>query len=497
MPALLAVLFTLTSNAQTGHQKSPLKVLYVGYDPSAPMPDMERSAPGMMSKELFAAEYQVRMPAFRQLLSSYFSEVKTIDCRQWKPADSDPYDVTIFDFKPKAIEEARQEKNADGTTKYISAKYLPDDFSKPVVFIASTADEMGRRMGLKLDWLCLCLDADAHHLNAQHAIFKGPLEKVKPTMQVKETPEGIYHYTTGAAVPKNIPMWRVQTVGYLEGMDKCRIGLVSRGNRFNEGPDTEIISSGVCAKDVGAVALGRQGNFFLWGFGAYPAQMTEEAKKVFVNTVAYMKQFDGQRPITMKYNDRMATTDDVREIVANASMKTYEEYKKSIEEFNANNAKEKKRIDEKKAAGAALTSAEEQALAYLGRPQEVDTWEEFLKGTMRNYADRFGTDAAAFQKYMKDNFDYLYCDPNAFFTYSIDEDVQKIGVSNHSLKLLDTCIDMLKRNEQPELASRVLTRYTGERFATAKEWSNWLAKNRGKLYFSETDGYRFNIDTYN
>lgn len=489
------ICFAINLNAQNNHSKSPLKILFVGYDPSKPLPEFKTSYPGMMSKEGFIAEYPVRMPAFKKLLSEYFAEVKTIDCRDWKAADSDPYDVTIFDFRTTPLEEARTEKGTNGDTKYISAKYLPDNFSKPVIFIASTADEMGRSIGLKLDWLCLCLDADAHHINTQHAIFKGPLEKVTPTMETKKTPDGIYHYTTGASVPKEIPMWRVQTAGYLDGKD-IRVGLVSRGNRFAESPDAEIISSGVCQKDVGAVALGRHGNFFLWGFSASPAQMTDEAKKVFVNAVAYIKQFDGKTPIARKYNDRMATTNDVREIISHATRGTYEEYVKEITDFNNQNAAEKKRIDDKKAAGLQLTSAEEQSLTYLGHPQKIPTWEEFLKQTMGKFAGQFGTDAAGFQKYLTDNFNYLYCDPTKFFDYSIDEDVQKIGVSNHNVKLLETCVEMLKRNDQTELALRVLKRYTAQSFTTAKEWSNWLLKNRSKLFFTETDGYRFMINTY-
>ena len=412
--------------AQGMQKKSSLKVLFVGYDPSKPLPELDRYAPGMMSKEEFTVEYPVRMPAFVKLLGEYFANVKTIDCRDWKVSDSDPYDVTIFDFKTTALEAARTEKNADGSTKYISAKYLPDNFSKPVIFIASTADEMGRGIGLKLDWLCLCLDADAHHLNTHHPIFEGPLEKVTPTMVMKKTPEGIYHYITGDKVPKEIPMWRVQKEGYIENKDS-RIGLVSRGNRFAESPDAEVISSGVCQKDVGAVALGRHGNFFLWGFSASPAQMTDEAKKVFVNTVAYISRFNGRPPIARKYNDRMATTDDVREIIAHASKKTYEEYVKEINEFNEANVKEKKRIDAKKAAGQPLTSSEEQALTYLGHQEKIDSYEQFLKGVMGKYSGQFGTNTEAFQKYLTDNFDYIYCNPEGFYEFSIDEDVQQIG----------------------------------------------------------------------
>ena len=482
--------------AQQSHPRSPLKILFVGYDPSKPLPEFNRSYPGMMSKEEFNAEYPVRMPAFKKLLGEYFAEVKTIDCRDWKPADSDPYDVTIFDFKTTPLEEARTEKGADGKTKYISGKYLPENFSKPVVFIASTADEMGRSIGLKLDWLCLCLDADAHHINTQHAIFKGPLEKVTPSTVMKKTPDGIYHYTTGDTVPKEIPMWRVQNVGYLDSKD-VRIGLVSRGNRFAESPDAEIISSGVCAKDVGAVALGRHGNFFLWGFSASPAQMTDEAKKVFVNAVAYIKKFDGKTPIARKYNDRMATTDDVREIIANASRKSYDDYVEEIKSFNEANVREKKRIDDKKASGLQLTSSEESSLQYLGHQEKIATWEEYLKQIMGKFSGQFGSDAVGFQNYLKDNFNYLYCNPDGFYEFSIDEDVKQIGISNHDVKLLEKCIDMVKHNKQPDLAFRVLKRYTTENFATTKEWSNWLSRNKGKLFFTETGGYKFMVNTYN
>lgn len=490
---LLLLMISIPAALLQAQQKSRLKVLFVGYDPGKPLPEFKRSYPGMMSKEAFTAEYPVRMPAFKALLDQYFTEVSTIDCRDYKPADSGPFDVTIFDFKPNPLPATDGTKTDGGRAK---AKYFPEDFSKPVVFISSTAAEMGEGIGLKLDWLCLCLDASAHHMNKEHAIFKGPVNKVTPTMEMQPTPDGVFHYTTGANLPKEIPMWKVQTVGYKSG-DQCRIGLVSRGNRFTEGPDAEMISSGVCLKDVGAVALGRHGNFFLWGFGASPAQMTEEAKKVFVNVVAYMKQFNGKLPITKKYNQSMATTDDVRERIANASRKSFEVYRKEIAEFNERNAAEKKRLDEKKASGQALTSTEEESLQYIGRAQPLPEWSGFVKDMMGRYADKFGEDTEAYQQFMRENLPFIYCNAKGFFEYDIDEDAKAIGISNHDLKMLDKCIDMLTKNDRPDLAMRVLKKYTGEAFGSAKEWSNWLSKNRKKLYFSETNGYRFMINTYN
>lgn len=486
--------------AQSNHAKSKLKVLYVGYDPSKPMPQDKAGFgnPGGMSKEGFAREYSLRMPSFKKLLSEYFAEVKTIDCRDWKPADSEPFDVTVFDFKTTMIDTARMVTDANGRpVRYYTAKYINEDFTKPVVFIASTASEFGDRIGLKTDWQCLCLDGDAHHINLQHPIFKGPLNKVTPTIVMKKTPSGIYHYSSGDTVPKELPMWAVVTKSYGNG-DDTRIGLVSRGYRFTEGPDAEIISSGVCQKDVQAVALGRHGNFFMWGFGGYPDEMTEEAKKVFVNVVAYMKQFDGKSPITRKYNQSMATTDDVREIAASLTKEKYDQVVVEIKEFNDEMVEKLKTLKAKQAEGKQLNSSEQEMLGYLGSmKQPTPTWEQYGQQRMGKFASQFGTDIAGFRKYLDENIGYVYCDPEGYNTFTIDSSVQKIGVSNHSLKLLDTCIDMLEKNNDTDLAQSVLKKYTAQNFATAKEWKKWLSKNRSKLFFSETNGYRFMINTYN
>jgi len=472
------------SIAQEVQAKSALKILFVGYDPARTPQEFRKGA------DEFTAKDSIRMPAFKELLSRYFAKVSTMDCRDWKPEDSGPFDVTIFDYRTTPIEK--------GNNREISARYLPDNFSKPVVFIGSTADQMGRRIGLKLDWLCLCLDADAHHINTGHTIFKGPLENVVPTLEMEKTPDNIYEYPSGDTVPKKIPMWKVQTLSYSKDTG-ARIGLVSRGSRFMESPDAEVISSGVCTKDVTAVALGRHGNFFLWGFSASPANMTEEAKKVFVNAVAYMKQFDGRTPIARKYNDRMATTDDVRNIMQWATKKYWQLSVEEMKKFNEQTKVQLKKLEDKKAAGMTLTDNETQMLTIFrtAPPAPVKSWEAYLKGLMGPLAKRFGTDAPAFQKYMKDNMDFMYCDPKGFYSYQVDEDVKKLKVSNHNTRLIETCIKMLKDNREPELALRVLKRYTTEDFATAAQWEAWYGQNKGRLFFTETGGYKFLINTIN
>ena len=62
--------------------------------------------------------------------------------------------------------------------------------------------------------------------------------------------------------------------------------------------------------------------------------------------------------------------------------------------------------------------------------------------------------------------------------------------------MLEKCVAMLQQNDRADLALRILKRYTAKDFQTAAEWDEWLSKNKDKLFFTETGGYRFMINTY-
>lgn len=146
--------------------------------------------------------------------------------------------------------------------------YLPEDFDRPMVFIAEAGDIVGTRIGVKTDWYCLCLDADAHHFNKEHPIFHGPFE-VNISVELKPTPSEAFRFvrTDGQPLPDSLEMWRVQTKGY-KTEEGFRPGMIARPWGFADSPDAEYISGGVSAKDIDAVAMGRHGNFFFWGFSA-------------------------------------------------------------------------------------------------------------------------------------------------------------------------------------------------------------------------------------
>src|SRR5262249_40883269 len=128
-----------------------------------------------------------------------------------------------------------------------------------------------------------------------HDVFNKP-HKIEIRYQDLPTPENYRHWPGGEKLGKTMKVWKVQTKKFPE-IDP---GLVSDPYGFADSPDAEVISSGLNGKGPECVALGRHGNFFLWGFSAQPSDMTAEMRMCFVNTVHYIKKFDGQKPLVRK-----------------------------------------------------------------------------------------------------------------------------------------------------------------------------------------------------
>lgn len=275
------VIALFISFANYGQEKLDLNVLYVGYQPNLPISEnLSVTVTGHLSNERFKEEYKTRYIEFINYLKATFTNADGIDARGYKSEMSEEYDVTIFDQITTPISEVSLIKNDQGQTIGRSpAKYLDEDFTHAAVLIGHVASSMTQPIGSKFNWYCLCLDADAYNVKTEHPIFKGPLN-VSLTFEKKTTPTGVFHYPNGVNMPKETSMWQVQTEGYLEGKG-YRIGLVSSGgSSFLDSPDVEYISGGVSTKSPDAVAIGRHGNYMLWGFSASPNYMTEEAKKV-------------------------------------------------------------------------------------------------------------------------------------------------------------------------------------------------------------------------
>ncbi|RXF72211.1 protein-disulfide reductase DsbD domain-containing protein [Arcticibacter tournemirensis] len=463
---ILSVAAAQAVAAELKGEKIALKVLYVGYSPERPMPAnvvYYSTVPKVVEQV-----YKTRMADFKAFLESRFSKVETVDVRDYTPDMSNNADVTILDAGPVK---------------------LPADFSRPVVLMHAMAPNVGLPIGLKFDWYCQCLEDDALNINTKHEIFNSPI-KVKLTMVKRPTPESFFNGFQGLKTPKEMPMWKV-IKEESSATEKYIIGMVSHGEGFNDSPDAESISGGVCLKNAEAVALGRQGNYFMWGFSASPDHMTDEAKDVFVNAVCYIRKYDHQLPIVKKV--QIETREWIDERMYRTDKSLYEKAIISRQEGNARMLKLQQDLKAKKAAGEDIGYANEM---FLKMPvsNETESFADYLKG--QNGAElfsRFGENTALYHKYYRDNYEYFY--PSDAYSLQLDTDVQKLRISNRKIGLLEKCIEMLEKNQDPATAQKILERYTTEKFTTAADWRNWFTKNKAKLFYTEAGGFKFMVNT--
>lgn len=464
---VLLTALSLPAAAKLRDAKIPLRVLYVGYNPEKPMPSnvvyYSTSAP------VVEKVYKARMADFKAFLENRFTEVQTVDVRDYTPAMSDKADVTIMDAGPVK---------------------LPADFNRPMILMHAMAPNVGLPIGLKFDWYCQCLEDDALNINTKHEIFNSP-KQVKLTLVKKPTPGSFFNGFQGTKTPKEMLMWNVIKDGASAG-GKYVIGMVAHGEGFNDSPDAESISGGVCLKNAEAVALGRQGNYFMWGFSASPDYMTDEAKDVFVNAVCYIKKYDRMPAIVKKV--QIMTRELIDEKIYRTDKALYEAAIVSRREGNARMLKLQQEFKDRKAKGEDIGRGNEM---FLKMPvtNDMESFEDYLKSQAgTELFAQFGTNTSLYHKYYHDNYEYFY--PSGAYDLQLDEDAKKLGISNRKVAILEKCIQLLEKDQDTELAHRVLERYTMEKFTTAAEWRNWLTKNKTKLFYTEAGGFKFMVNTF-
>jgi hypothetical protein len=288
-------------------------------------------------------------------------------------------------------------------------------------------------------------------LAPDHELFNTPF-KVNLTFEDRETPKQYRAYAEGASLGERIKVWKVQNRSF----PKIDPGLVSDPYNFDSVPDAENIASGINSRGPRSVAIGRHGNFLLWGFSAGPSDMTPEAQQVFVNAICYIRKFDHQPPLV-------------------------------------------RRKGWTKGRGYALL----QPRWIKNEPDE-----SFVRTYPAELRERFGRDGEKYRAYYADNLAYLTLEIEDFklsragssetldamaMRFSVDEDAKSLGIPNNDVALLRRCVEMLEQNDRTDLARRILMRYTPEKFTRPADWRQWLDQHHDRLFFSDIGGYRFVI----
>jgi hypothetical protein len=466
MRGIFACLLCLICATRSTAEKINLRILYVGYDASRPMPD--KVAYFSTWEPAMTMAYKTRMDDFKRFLNSRFTTVKLVDVRNYNTSLSQDADVTIFDASPVN---------------------LPADFDRPAILLHAMAPNIGIPLHLKFDWYCQCLENDALNVNTAHEIFKTPF-KVTPTMVDKPTPLSFFNGHQAATTPKTMKMWTVINDS-ASAKGKYLIGMVSHGEGFNDSPDAEVISGGDCLKNAEAVAIGRHGNFLMWGFSASPDYMTAEAKDVFVNAICYIRKYD-HRPVIVR-KVQTATRAEIDELIYRIDENLYKKALIARKQGNVQLLKMQQELRDKKAAGENIGRSNEMFL-LMPVTNDLQPFDEYLKQFAGEELYRkFGKDVSRYHQYYRDNYEYFY--PEGEMGLKLDTELRSLGTSNRNKMMLDKCISMLENHSMEPLATRLLQRYTNESFATAKNWRNWFNINNGKLFFSETGGFKFFVDS--
>ncbi|TWT81555.1 hypothetical protein CA13_30080 [Planctomycetes bacterium CA13] len=296
---------------------------------------------------------------------------------------------------------------------------LPDGCTKAMLMMGSSAAMTGERYGSKIDWLCQCLDNEAYSVNTSHAIFQGPLP-VSPTLVEKRCPHS----------KLKIQAWKVEE-------PQKTPGLVSSRKHFASAKDSEIISGGVNMKGVSGVPLVREAHRFLWGFVAPPIEMTEEGRRVFVNSLAWIHKFDGEVQ---------------REFAGLHDRNTI----KSVLE-------------------SPYVSAE-----------NLPRW------FPESLIEQASGDKEAIRNHFANRMDFVHV-PTGSGLLQIDREAEQLGTPIQDPASIEKWIDMLD-GDQSKLAFGLLQRYTRQRIRRKpKQWREWFASNKDQLVFVEDQGYRYVI----
>ena len=383
MKKIFSLIFAggLTISGLSAQEK--LNVLYVGGSAN-----IETFGTRDLDPAAVAASAKERTADFIKFLRQHFTKVTAVDGKNYSPGMSAAVDVTIFDGMPPVVKERVMERDAEGNvTRYEEAEYLPSDFKYPALCIASYSKQLGNALGSKNDWMCLCLDNYAYNWNKSHPIFNGPF-KVNLETEMYPTPESAVEYGEfyDYVAPKELEMFRVSKYSYKDpGHRNIRIGMVSRPWGYLDSPEAEVISGGVSAKSIDAVAIGRHGNMFHWGFAAAPADMLPAAREILANAIVYTAKACTQPIIARKINEVCFTRPMIAEskfLVSQKGWKHYNEMNRSSYESMKEGAAE---AEAKKAAGQELDEEDKMYLEYFSHMTEpVDvTYAEHLK--LRSY----------------------------------------------------------------------------------------------------------------
>jgi len=203
--------------------------------------------------------------------------------------------------------------------------------------------------------------------------------------------------------------------------------------------DAELIAKGPSDKGPNRGSIVSHGSYVLWAFEGPVSNMTEEGRKLFINTVIY----------TARQKDRM-----VLEIKKNQTRDGLFNY-----------------LD----------------LAKNKNPGFLSTMKQYLPKSMKN------KNIEETEAWLIENRPFLRNEGRRFM---VDSLARQYGIPNYKRGFLEKCISNLESDRDFKTSLQTLIRYTGlsDLGSSYNSWHQWFLDNETYLYFSDCEGSVFKID---
>lgn len=427
-------------------------------------------------KVLYAGDLgSLRMMEFKDLLELHFAEVGTVHYSEFTTEAATGYDVVIFDWT------SIYHRDKEGNIVWKQGEAMPapkppkldQAYATPTILIGGAGASIVANRETAINWKCLCLENYAHDTDVDHPIFQGPLS-CELEMVEREKPFDYFAYPGSKKMGESMAMWKVHDKTFPE-IDP---GLVSSRERFIETPDAEVISGGVNGKGPSSVAIGRHGNFLLWGFAGSPSQMTPTGRTAFVNSVCYIEQFAGQK--TKPARTASGREEFLTDVYALRHLS--DEYlDKQVEKYQAS-------LDDLPEDYEVPDKLQEDPKAYFRDQIKPYIDEHILPRIPEKVRQQMGGDTEALIRYYDENLEYLYVRhiQGQGDQYLVDEKVRKLGISNRSPKLLEKCVELLEEDPNSELAWRLISDYAPQPKKSVAMFKHWLATTENLKFVEST-----------
>ncbi|HVP73826.1 MAG TPA: hypothetical protein VMS30_08810 [Phycisphaerales bacterium] len=378
-----------------------------------------------------------RAKAYEAFLAERFAKATAVDRNSFDPASAAEYDVVLLDWSQSDV-------NAGGVTPGqrvdLKSPLGPrESWSKPIVMLGSAGLLITSPWQTNGTYGCTCLYPFAYNPR-NHEIFNAPISIDRGATIKRPVPNDSWREKLGVGEVDVIPMVRDIDKSYDPGW--C-----TYENTLAEQPEVEFICGGINDKIPAAVGIWRQGNQLHFGFDLSPDDMSDAARAMLVNSIAYIARFTQDRPIVRSPSPFYGVATRARS---------------SVESWLTNDHYDLKWVDD------AISPSVLQSVQRRTR--------------------------AEYLEWYRDNSRYLRPGADGLLTW--DEEAKSLEISYSTPELFERGIAALRDPATRVQAATLLHRYAPEGPSSddAAAWQAWYAENQPYLFYCEWGSYRWYID---